>query len=348
MQREVALSAFNWCDKTMTVLKENQIEICEKHMDAQPAKGLFDEDCSACDSQTYWDTSFFREERGAVTQLYSCDEMRQIVLAQLEREYQLLSVSEQELMEQMLILDEEIELFDIEALVASQALVKRLWCVMRKEDNRFFVRLPRRLKDVLLERLDHRRIEAGREKLFSFDATVHGLLYVAGYLHASELVTLFLNEVAGQSDALSSLLAKRYLCAAFDYTFDDTGRMILLHPGLAEPETLLKAIHGTAPREVVVDEGQLLGGMQGLFEEERALYEMMVGELTGALRPEYSQMEAATDLRLLAKQGVSYDEIANVLASMLVSLPTERMLQLLKRMSVETPQWGSLNMKLRH
>jgi len=141
-------------------------------------------------------------------------------------------------------------------------------------------------------------------------------------------------------------LAHRYLCASFDYAYDRRGEMILIHPGLADPEHLLKQMEGAGAFEMELSEEMLLGGMNGIFPQEESMHQAMVGALQGAVRPEYTEEDAATDLRILVKQGVPLSEMKEVLASMLMVLPTRSMYAALEQISIRTPRWAGLSAQL--
>ena len=83
-----------------------------------------------------------------------------------------------------------------------------------------------------------------------------------------------------------------------------------------------------------------------MLPEEVGLHEAMCGALNGALRPEFELAEAAEDLRMLAKQGVSLHELEAVMSSMLTVLPTEKMKDALKQLHLCTPHWMGLKTTL--
>ena len=86
--------------------------------------------------------------------------------------------------------------------------------------------------------------------------------------------------------------------------------------------------------------------MNGILPEEIPLHETLCGALRGALRPEFDLGEAAEDLRMLAKQGVSLAEMEEVMAAMLVVLPTQQMKNALKMLYQSTPHWMGLKTAL--
>jgi hypothetical protein len=115
--------------------------------------------------------------------------------------------------------------------------------------------------------------------------------------------------------------------------------MLLLHPGLADPEHLLSSLAKLSPIEIQLTREMMLGGMNGILPEEVASCEAMRGELTGAVRPEDDEEDALEDLRMMAKQGASIDEMREVLESMLCVLPTPRMLNALRQLHLQTVRW---------
>ena len=135
----------------------------------------------------------------------------------------------------------------------------------------------------------------------------------------------------------------RYLRNTFDYCYDAHGDMLLLHPGLAEPERMIS--QGTVMTRTTfeLDEATLLGAMDGLLPEERSLFDRMYGLLCGAVRPEITEEEAVEDLRMLAKQGVSLGEMNEVLSSLLTVSPTAAMRDGVKQIHRLTPRWGTMS-----
>ena len=65
----------------------------------------------------------------------------------------------------------------------------------------------------------------------------------------------------------------------------------------------------------------------------------MAAALYGALRPEVDEDEALEDLRMMAKQGATLEEMREVLEGMLCVLPTPRMLSALRQLHLQTVRW---------
>lgn len=345
MQREAIVSTMAWCEKTMTLMKVQQLEACEKRLNAYPQQSVFD-DCSYRDVMFLWNCSFYAHESLVKDELLTPQEIQAKVLNQLQEEVCLVSVDEYRLLERMLVFGGETELLDWNESGAAEALIRRLWCTLRWEDDRVFLRLPKPLHRPILSAMDSPECAEARERLFRFDATIHGLLYIAGFLHAQQPAEHFVAEVCPRKSRYSRMLARRYLCSAFDYVFDRQGQMLLIHPGLADYELLVKELDALKISEMELTEGMMLGGMNGIFPQEEPLHYAMIGALEGAVRPEYSEEEAVSDLRMLAKQGVPLSEMREVLASMLITLPTQPMLALLEQISAQTPRWAGLSSSL--
>ncbi len=347
MQREESVRALNWCEKTMSVLREKQLEACEKRLSGYPKTGLFS-GCTLADIQDIWNISYYAMENPEIRRLHTVEEVKDLVMRRLPREISYISVREHMLLERLLTFEGETELLDWDEAGAAEALVARLWCTLTVEGDHIYLHLDNSLHIPMLEAMNRKEHAEVREKVFRFDATMHGLLYIAGFLHAQQPTMHFLEEVCESLDAESYDYAQRYLRATFDYTTDVEGVMILVHPGLADPEHLMRQVKSHGITSLELSESMMLGGMNGIFPEEVPISEEMSGVLRGALRPEYTIEEAVEDLRMLAKQGVSLPEMESVLSSMLWVLPTQSMYSALARLSAQTPRWAGLQAALKH
>lgn len=341
MLRETNVQTLHWADKTMSVLKARQLEACESRLAALPDFGLFN-GCDESNVEDLWAISFEAQEQPIPTVLHTPRQLQAQVLTNLPAEAALLSPEEHQLMERILALDGEAELMDWEESSAAEALARRLWCTVTREEDRIFVRLPEELMVPLRLITASKAHEELRDKLYRYDATICGLLYIGGLLHVGEPMRHLMIDVLEGSYAANPTLAMRYIRTSFDYTYDSMGQMLLLHPGLAEPDQLLKRLTIRPDSQLELNEGDMLGAMSGLLPEERPLFEMMFGLLLGAVRPEISTEEAVEDLRMLAKQGVSLAEMNDVLGSLLAVQPTRAMLDGVARLHMQTPRWGTM------
>ena len=342
MQRE-GVAQIDWCEMTMSMMREKQFEACERRLFAYPPVSLFSENATELDAMRIANGSFETLDR---KQLVTLKELRERVMFRLPLEAQYISVGEMQLLERLLINNGEIMLGEWDDIGAAEALVKRMWCSFHANGEEWTLRLPKPLHDPLMFTIHMPETAVVRERVFRFDATIHGLLYVAGLLHSAQPAEVFMREVMKRDDEMSIQIAKRYLQSSFEYILDARGDLILLHPGLADPYRMfqMQPVEGIFTLEL--SQEMIAGGMNGILPEEIPLHEQLCGAFRGALRPEYDLGEAAEDLRILAKQGVSLREIEEVMASLLSVLPTESMKYALKTLYQCTPRWLGLKTPL--
>lgn len=343
MLRETNVQRLHWADKTMSLIRQQQLEACERRLNALPSYGLYtyNDDVHA---EELWLSSFDGQESPRLTHLHTTHELRAKVLTRLPSEAALLSVEEHHLIERLLTLGGDAELLDWEEMSAAESLVRRLWCVITHTEHRFVLHLPPELITPLTMIFSSRKHEELRMRLLRHDAVIRALLYIGGLLHYEEPLHHLLEDVLEGGGETDRMLAMRYLRTAYDYTHDQNGEMLLLHPGLAEPEALLDIAAPQDGLSIDLDEETLRGAMEGLMPEERPLFDRLYGLLLGATRPEIMEEEAVEDLRMLAKQGVPLSVMLEVLGSMLLLQPTEEMRQAVAELHSQTPRWGEMRM----
>lgn len=327
----------HWCDKIMSVLREQQLEACQERLSGCPEQGIFDDICED-QAQILFRFSFYAKELHA--HLPRAEELKQLVLARLPREACFLSPREDALVKRILVGHGETYITDWDDISAAEALVSRLWCTLQiTPDDTALLRLQTPLITPITEAMLSSLYVRVQEKLFSFDATLHSLLYLSGFLHAEVPMTHFCQVMGKDMDQNTPVFISRYLRAGFDYTETRTGEILLLHPGLADPELLLSRLSCLEAPETHLTKEMMLGGMNGILPEEVASCEAMRGALNGAVRPEFDEEEALEDLRMMAKQGANLKEMREVLESMLCVLPTPRMLSALSQLHLQTVRW---------
>ena len=327
----------HWCDKTMSVMRERQLEACQDRLYRCPAQGIFGKLC-ADEAQDLFYLSYYAQE--IKTRVPDQEELKRLVLKRAEKEACYLSPREDDLMKRILMGGGEAYLNDWDEISAAEALISRLWCTLQiMDEDTARVCLAEELIAPVTKAMLSEQYAETRKRLFSFDATLHSLLYLSGFLHASVPLTHFYQNMNQDGDAVTALHIARYLRAAFDYTQTPEGEILLLHPGLADPEHLLATLSKMPPTEVAITREMMLGGLNGLLPEEVASCETMRGALMGAVRPEYDEEEALEDLRMMAKQGASLTEMREVMESMLCVLPTPRMLEALTQLHLQTVRW---------
>ena len=339
MLRETNVQRLHWADKTMSVIRQEHLEACEKRLSALPRVTVFDltDDLR---TEEIWQCSYDAQEHPQLEKLHTRKQLRAQVLGNLAAESALLSVEEHLLVERLITLGGTAELIDWEETSAAESLARRLWCTISREDGRIVVHMP----DVLLTPLtltisSHAHLEL-RERLMRHDSVIRALLYIGGLLHYEEPLYHLMTDVLKDSYACDLTLAMRYLRAAYDYTYDRRGDMLLLHPGLADPERLMSLHMPTQEMAVELSEEAMRGAVDGMLPEEEPLFDRLYGLFVGATRPELTPEGAAEDLLMLAKQGVSLAEMQEVLGSLLSVQPTEEMRQAVRLVHEHTPRWG--------
>ena len=123
--------------------------------------------------------------------------------------------------------------------------------------------------------------------------------------------------------------------------YDRDGKLTLIHPGLADPDSLISRMRATSGNQSSRDmNGDTLSTVSNaVMDLESPLYERMLSLLADSVRPELTPEDAVEDLIILAKQGVSVAEMKEVLSSMLVSIPTNDMIKSLENITMQTPRW---------
>lgn len=332
-----------WCDKTMSVLREQQLEACQERLTRCPGQGIFGNLCED-EARALYQFSFYLQE--GRRPYPGVDVLRGQVKKHLKREACFLSPREDELVKRMLMQGGQTVLSDWDEISAAEALISRLWCSLEiANDETAILHLPEELILPITEAMLSSEYMRMRQLIFRFDATLHSLLYLSGFLHSAapmeHFMMLLQHENADQIG--DHRFIARYLRSAFDYTQGGQGDILLLHPGLADPEMLLASLSGIrALPEIHLTQDMILGGMNGMLPEEVASCESMRGALAGAVRPEYDAEEVLEDLRMMAKQGAKLSEMQEVMESMLCVLPTPRMLSALAQLHLQTVRWATM------
>ncbi len=348
MLRELDYPALSWSDKTMTVIKERQMEAWENRLMAFPKGNIFAEKLPVHVTQGLWEKSYDGMEGYYQKEMMDVDIIKETLVARMAKEVHFLSSQEHVLIERLLIQDGKTELFDWEEAGAAESLVKRLWCNVEIEGETVVLYLPQFLHGVIADAMDTKEHKELRDKVFRFGATIHGLLYIIGFLPIEEPLERFLSDVSYGDEILLRNFAKRYFMAAFDYMINPQGNIVLVHPGLAEIDRVMnqKGKSGVDILELAPE--TMLGAMNGILPEEVTLHREMVGNLFGKVRPEYNPIEVAEDLRLLAKQKVPFEEMTQVLQSTLAGYPTKDTVKALASLVSFTPSWYGLKTTVSH
>ncbi len=341
MLRQGDTHPYHWADKTMSVLRANQLEACEKDLAGLPCRCLFDADCTDTDAEAFYQMSFFpREDRNSrdIT-LHTVEQLRVRVLSSFAPELALLSPEEHDLMVRLVLFGGKLILQDWEELIPARSMVRRLWCRTGLEDGVRTLYMPHQLCAsalLLLAGDGHRKI---RDIVEQVQENIDNTLYLMGMTQASGPM-LHLRSLLKDTYAENRPdLIERFLCSGFDYIFDGTGRLMLIHPGLADPDAMLASMPAASGACQEMSAEALRSASDSVSDLESPLYEQMLFSIADAVRPELTPEDAVEDLIILAKQDVPFPDMREVLSSLLVSLPTAEMLKALRDLSDRIPRW---------
>lgn len=337
----------DWSEKTLSILREKQFEACERRLSNTLQFSLFSPLATNTYAQQLFEQSYFADEVSG-DRLITVEALRAEVLRLLPHEAHYLSSAENALLEQLLLAGGRLSSKNWEEIPAAEALQSRLWCSFQFAGESWTLELAQELREPLIKYFTQEKHSGARTRTFRYDVTIHGLLYITGFLPSQQPREMFRRDVLKSKADWANVIADRYMKASFEYVTDDNRRLVLLHPALADPYRLLWTLGGQVNAAITLTEESLLGGMNGVLAEEVALNEAMQNELYGNMRPEWRADEAADDLRFLVKQNVSYKELEEVMASMLCIRPTEAMLLALKNLYNNTPRWIAMSANLLH
>lgn len=266
--------------------------------------------------------------------------LRISVLRTLADDADCLAEQEHQLAERMLILGGTAPLETLDQIEAAYTLRMRLWCDVGMAGDTPVARIEPALLETLPPALMRAEHQQRRARIFMFEGLMHALLYINGYLPACMVEERFVEQVLAAADSPEALrLAHNYVEASFDTYETENGLDLLVHGALADPQTVEQALTGEGRTQIEITAGELAASMNGLLPEEAVPDEAMQRALIGALRPEYEPYEAASDLRFLAKQDAPLDWMQQVMAGMLVVMPTEHMDGALRQLRQQTPRW---------
>ena len=89
MLRETNVQRLHWADKTMSVIRQEQLEACEKRLSALPTKTVFDI-CDDLHTEEIWQCSYDAQEHPHMDALHTYKALRAQVLGRLAAEAALL------------------------------------------------------------------------------------------------------------------------------------------------------------------------------------------------------------------------------------------------------------------
>ena len=343
MLRQGNTRPLHWADKTMSVLRADQLEACEKDLAGLPSRCLFDQDCSNVDAEALYELSFYAEEdrrtagRNLRPTLHTVELLRNRVLHQFMQETALLSVEEHDLLVRVVLFGGRTPLTDWNELIPARGLVRRLWCRVEGKGENTALVMPHQLCAsalLLLAGDSHKKV---RETVEQVHECIDNTLYLLGAARAAgparHMASLLKDTFA---DGFPELI-DRFMLAGYDYVYDRNGSLLLIHPGLADPEKMMN-ISCTD-----MNPDALNSANDSISDLESPLYERMLGLLINVTRPEITPEDAVEDLIILAKQEVPWKDMLEVLGTLLICQPTPEMRDALRDISDRVPRWLSLS-----
>ena len=343
MLRQCNTRPLHWADKTMSVLRADQLEACEKDLAGLPSRCVFEPECGNLEAESLYDLSFFAEEDRKASgkplrpALHTVEQLRSRVLHTFVQEAALLSVEEHDLLVRTVLFGGRTPLADWNELIPARALVRRLWCRVEGKGENTTLFMPHQLCSSALLLLAGDSHKAVREIVEQVHESIDNTLYLLGAAHAAGPARHMASLLKGTCADRHPELIERFLLAGYDYVYDRTGNLLLIHPGLADPERMM----GMSSSEMNPD--ALKKASDSINDLESPLYDRMLGLLLEVTRPEITPEDAVEDLIILAKQEVPWKDMLEVLSSMLICSPTAEMRAALKELSDRVPRWLSLS-----
>ena len=327
----------------MSVMRTEQLEACERDLAGLPSYCLFEPECGNVDAEKLYELSFFTEEdrkasgRSLRPALHTVEQLRNRVLHTFAQECALLSVEEHDLLVRAVLFGGRTLLMDWNELIPARALVRRLWCRVEGNGENTVLIIPHQLCASALLLLAGDSHKAVRDIVEQVHDTIENTLYLLGAARAagpSRHLTALLKGTCAEGHPE---LVNRFLLAGYDYVYDRGGSLLLIHPGLAEPEKMMGITNTEMNPEA------LSNASDSISDLESPIYERMHGLLVDVTRPEITPEDAVEDLIILAKQEVPWKDMLEVLSSLLICQPTPEMRSALKELSDRIPRWLSLS-----
>ena len=166
---------------------------------------------------------------------------------------------------------------------------------------------------------------------------IDNTLYLLGAVQASGPAHDMLALLKGTFAESRPDLVDRFLISGYDYVYNRSGSLLLIHPGLADPERMMDISY------TEMDPEALSKASESINDLESPLYEQMLSVLQGATRPEITPEDAVEDLIILSKQEVPWKDMLVVLSSLLICQPTPEMRSALKDLCDRVPRWLDLS-----
>lgn len=334
-----------WAEKTMTCLRSFNLEACEKRLEDYPPVALFDRDATDVIAEELFSRSYYALEESE-KKLHTIAELRSRVLSTFPAELALLPPDEFELLRETALSSGMLLLTDWNLYTAAESLVRRLWCKIVRSSDGFTLLLPPDLCVICLTVFTQAGVPDFRRVCDGLYDYMDDVMYLFGVFPAADMAAWMLEAISETGIPLTREQAYRILRAEYDIRYDKNGRMMIVHPGLVEPEPLIAMYEGETALFSIIHNERIadLQAQQDMVEEP--LYDRMASLLEDTVRPDIDPEDSAADLLVLAKQDVTFDEMLEVLSSMLTVLPTSEMKDTLKEIYKRSYKWSDTRQRL--
>ncbi len=326
-----------WEDHLQSVMEEKQLNACRDRLLSGESRSLF-EDLGPQEFRKLWQGSYDARESAFSADISA---LQKTVLERAAEEVLYLGRAEDDLIRRAVTGNWSVAVDDWDQLPALESLLKRLWCVVRfdDEDHTAVLTVVPEVREALFEGLKNEMAPLVRDALFRLSAMMHSIRYIYGFVFPCPLMDQFRAEIEKKGIVFDKILTERFIKAEFDYMFTRDGQLFLPHPALAFPEKMLSMDRMPESGATEINFENMLGGMGGILPEEVPSVTCLKGVIAGGIRPENSLNETVDDLRFMAKQGAELKDMIRVMKNACAVLPSARMIDALERVRQEAVLW---------
>ena len=332
MFRTYIPSSAPWFERAMSYIQSEEMDRCEKWMRGLPPIHLFGA-CTDKDAETLWRISYDAQFYPMQPRLHTVKGLENHVLHDLSKEVYFLSVGEYTLLQRLLNQKGHMLVMSHGEMASVVSLVRRLWCsVTFHENGSIGVHMPEELLFRLSNELNRVVFARYAYQITEYMQTMDSILLWKGILPAD----IALNRLMSFSRYIRPTedIAKRFLMACYDYTFDQE-RMILMHPGLIDPSPFFPGLAHYPDNVFDMNEDVDLAE----WDTSTQISMTLAGLCSHAIRKDFDAQDTAADIMILAKHGAPLEGLVDALASDIVIQPTPEMIDCLRMIHAYVPVW---------
>ncbi len=334
------LSSNDLKDCTMSRIRENELERIKTRLSEQSGHSIYGRG-----SAQYWTLAYqnsYDHAESADGAWPTLPALKAAVKQRLPYEAALITEREEALLKRLLFFGGMSPLFSDEEVPSADSLVKRLWCsCVLKDNGQVFLKVAEPLLKPIVTALTSEGYQEMRAKIYALSATLHSMVYLHGMLYAEPAITHLSEHMFSERGEDKMRMLYRYLKAEFDYCLDSQGNLVLVHPGLIHPETMLNSISNAQYQSKDYTREMIIGGMSELLKEESAAEDILRSELEYSLQPGYNPGVMVNDIKFLIKQGVTHEQLSEYVNDKLAVRMTPRLENALRRAETDTVRWQS-------